>query len=192
MALTDRLINAARVQLPGALDTSFAAELYAVVDEACRDGFIWRETVTVPFVAGQTTYEIMPAGTEIVHVFSVSHATLSMWNVTTEFGTVTLPFTPTAAHASGDPFFVVVALTPALGSTDIEAFLPQDMWSEHHRMLLSGLLSRMMLQPAKPYTNPQLGVGHRAAFRQLLVEARHKARTGGIAGAQLWRFPKFA
>jgi hypothetical protein len=192
MALTDRLINDARTQLPGAIDPALAAELYKVVDEACRDGFIWRETITVPFVEGQTTYEIAPQDTEIVHVFSISHSTYGMYGVTSEFGNVTLPFEVTFAHEVSDPFHVVAALTPTLAATDIESYLPRDMWSEHHRMLLSGLLSRMMLQPVKPYSNPQLGVAHRRAFRQLLVEARHKSRTGGVVGAQLWRFPKFA
>ena len=192
MALTDRLINDARTQLPGAIDAALAAELYKVVDEACRDGWIWRETITVPFVEGVSTYEIAPSDTEIVHVFSISHPTYGMYGVTAEFGNVTLPFEVTFAHEVDDPFHVVAALTPTLAATDIESYLPRDMWSEHHRLLLSGLLSRMMLQPAKPYSNPQLGMGHRGVFRQLLVEARHKARTGGVVGAQLWRFPKFA
>jgi hypothetical protein len=125
-------------------------------------------------------------------VFSISHSTYGMYGVTSEFGNVTLPFEVTFAHEVSDPFHVVAALTPTLAATDIESYLPRDMWSEHHRMLLSGLLSRMMLQPVKPYSNPQLGVAHRRAFRQLLVEARHKSRTGGVVGAQLWRFPKFA
>jgi hypothetical protein len=192
MAITDRLINAARVQLPGATDPAIAAELYATVDEACREGFIWRETINVPFVAGQATYDITPADTAIVQVLAVSHPTISMSNVTSEFGSVTLPFEVTGAHAADQPFSVVAVLTPSLDATDIESFLPQDMWTTHHRLLFSGVISRMMLQPAKPFSNPQLAVGHRRMFLQLLADARRNAKTDRTPGAQLWRFPRFA
>jgi hypothetical protein len=192
MALTDRLINAARVQLPGATDPAIAAELYTVIDEACRDGFIWRETINTPFVAGQATYAIAPADAEIVQILAVYHPTLDMNGVTVEFGMVTLPFEVTAAHAADQPFAVVAVLTPSLGATDVESFLPQDMWSTHHRLLLSGLISRMMLQPAKPFSNPTYAVGHRRMFLQLLAEARRNAKTDRTPGAQLWRFPRFA
>jgi hypothetical protein len=191
MALTDRLLNSARIQLPGATDPVLGAELLNVVDEFCREGWTWRETITVPFVAGQATYAITPVGTEIVHALSMGHATRSMDDGVFEFGSLTFTgAVVTAADVASGPFYVVAALAPAFGSTDPEALLPSDMWSEHHRALLSGLLGRMMLHPGKPYSNPTLGVKHRQMFNMAKADARHNVRTGGIPGAQQWRFPR--
>ena len=56
--------------------------------------------------------------------------------------------------------------------------------------VLSGLLGRMMSQPAKPYTNMQLSVYHMRRFRDGIARAKVEAMHQNVYRAQSWRFPQ--
>jgi hypothetical protein len=191
MALTDRLFDNMRVRLPGATDNALKLELYNVLDDFCREAFVWRETIDVPLTVGVTEYPITPVGTEIVRVYSIDHTSLDVSNVTFEFGTISFGTAPSAADVAAGSAFVVAALTPAITQgADPENLLPADMWSQWHRAIQAGVLSGMMAQSAKPYSNPQLAVfDHREYVSQKAYAKRH-VDTGGQPGAQLWRFPQ--
>lgn len=199
MALSDRLMNELRATLSGSSDAMLGAMLWNVINDACRDGHIWRETVPVDLVANQNSYVVAPAGTEVLHVFSLGHATID-FNANTalyEFGILTLTMSPTVADVAAGPIYVVTALAPALTALnqspgDIEALIPQDMWSEHHALFYAGVMGKMMAQPAKPYSSPQLAAFHTRTFSGKLADAKHKAATGGVPGAQMWRHNNWA
>lgn len=193
MALQDRLFDDLRVSLPGSTDAAIKQELWATLDDLCRDGHVWRETITVALVVNQDEYLITPAGTEIVHVFAIDHPTLDLTNVTYEYGKILIASDSPLAADTTSPLFVVAALTPSLNpGADVEAWIPSDMWSEHYQTILSGVKARMMAQPAKPYSNPQVAVYHARDYRSRKAVARHRVRTGGVPGAQMWRFPSFS
>jgi hypothetical protein len=192
MALSDRLMDNLRVNLPGATDNAIRIELWNMLDDFCRGSWAWRETIAVTLIAGETEYQITPPGTEIVHAFSVDHATLNVNGASFEFDTLSLPNAPSASDAL-TPAYVIAALVPALSEgADIENLIPADMWSKWHQAFLSGTLARMMAQPAKPYSNPQLAAYHQRCYRPDRAEARRDAATNGVQGAQTWRFPRFA
>jgi hypothetical protein len=192
MALTDRLINDLQVQLPGAIENAIRRELYNTLDDFCRESFAWRETIEIPLVAGTITYSVTPAGTEIVRAYSIDHATLDVHDATYEFGEITFDAVPSVAHVA-TPAYLVAALTPAIGQgADPEALVPGDMWSKWHRAFLAGTLARMMAQSAKPYSNPGIALFHQRVYNQQKAIATHDARSGGIPGAIMWRFPRFA
>src|SRR5688572_17710874 len=97
MAVTDRLMTALRNDLPGATDAQIINKLWEAVNIACREGWVWRETITIPLIAGVTTYNaITPSGTEIVHAISIDHETLDLYDSVYEFGTLVLGTEPTA------------------------------------------------------------------------------------------------
>jgi hypothetical protein len=192
MALSDRLLDNLRVGLPGATDNAIRFELWNAIVDFCREAWAWRETISVPLTAGQTDYTITPAGTDIVSALEVDHPTLNVFGSRYKFGLLVLPRTPTSADV-GEPLYVVAVLSPALDQgADIEALIPTDMWSKWHLTLLSGTFARMMAQPAKPWSNPQLAAYHQRKYQSDRAVARRDVATDGVVGAQLWRFPRFA
>jgi hypothetical protein len=110
-----------------------------------------------------------------------------------DFGTVALETAPTAGEVADGDMYLIAALTPSLDAgADTENLIPSDMWSEHYDLFRAGVLSGMMTQPAKPWTNVQLATFYGRDFSNRLGTARHKMNTGGIPGAQRWRFPRWA
>lgn len=193
MALTDRLMDNLRVKLPGAIDPLIKTELWNTLNDACREGHLWRETIDVPLVEGEVAYEVAPAGAEVVHVYGVSHATLDVTGTVYDNGMVVLRNRTPLFSDTTTPLFVDAALTPSLDAgADIENLIPADMWSTHHNMLVDGVIGRMMGQVAKPYSNPALAAYHLRSYRSQMVEARRRIKTGGIPGAQTWRYPRWA
>jgi hypothetical protein len=191
MAHTDRIMQAARTHLPGAVDAAIELELYNAVDEMCREGRLWRETVSIPFVEDQDTYGVAPDdGAEAIEVYSVSHDGYDLSGALYERGAITLPFLPSASHVADNPFFVVAAFAPSYDATNTEGLIPVDMWTRYRDIIVAGLVSRMMFQPGKPYSNPQLAMLHRRDFTSKLAVARHQMRTNEVPGQQLWQFPR--
>src|SRR5215218_8233139 len=191
MALSDRLMNDLQVQLPGATVNAIRLGLWNMLDDFCREGLAWRETIDVPLTAGDGEYTITPTGTDIVRAYSIDHETLDLTGANYEFGVLTFYNIPTTADALY-PAYVVAALAPAITQgADVENLVPQDMWSKHHRTFLKGTLGLMMAQPAKPYSNPQLAAFHWKGYLSDRAVARRGADTSEVRGAQLWRFPRF-
>jgi hypothetical protein len=193
MAYTDRILATLRTELPGATDEQIKLKLWEVINVACRDGWIWRETITVPLVQGDTTYSPTPSGTEIVQAISIDHETLDMTDSVYEWGVLTLGTAPTAGDVSAGDLFMVAVLAPALDSgDDMEALLPTDMWSKHHELLKNGVIGYMMQQVNRPWSNFQLGTLYRRAFNVRLAEDRRAVDTGNIQGGQRWLYPRWA
>ncbi len=184
-------MNDVQVKTPGSTVNAIRMEVWNMLDDFCREGLAWRETISVPLTAGVSEYVITPAGTEIVRVYSVDHASLDLTGVLYDFGTLVFKTAPTASDA-GAPAYVVAALAPAITQgADIENLVPSDMWSKHHRTFLKGTLGLMMSQAAKPYSNPQLAAFHWRGYLSDRAVARRGADTNDIPGAQIWAYPRF-
>jgi hypothetical protein len=84
-----------------------------------------------------------------------------------------------------------VALTPA-PSASVDNYLPARLWTKHFQALLDGVLSRMLMQPAKPYSNVTLGTYHAKRFRKFLALARADVEENSTFDGQNWVFPSFA
>src|SRR5215204_3104059 len=179
MALSDRLLNELQVKLVGSTVNLLRFEIWNMLDDFCREGLAWRETIDVILEADQPDYVITPVGTDIVRVFSADHDTLDLTGITYDFGTVSLYTVPTADDV-GTPLHVVTALAPALDQgADIENLIPADMWSKFHRTFVKGVLGLAMAQPAKPYSNPQLAAYYWRGYLSDRAVARREADTSG-------------
>jgi hypothetical protein len=191
MALSDRLVNEVQFKCPGSTLNAIRMEVWNMLDDFCREGLAWRETITVPLTAGDPSYTIAVTGAEIVRAYSVDHATMDLTGAVYEFGTLQLEKSPTVTEAA-TPVYIVVALSPAIAQgADIENLVPTDMWTKFHRTFVKGTLGLMMAQAAKPYSNPQLAAFHWRGYLSDRDVARRGADTDDIPGAQLWRFPRF-
>jgi hypothetical protein len=192
MALNDRLFASLRTDLIGVTDPLLTSKLWEVIQTMCREGWLWRETIEVTLSADDSTYTLAPAGAEVVHVISLDHETLDLYDSVYEFGVLTLGTAPTAGDAA-EPLYVSTVLTPSLtAGEDVENLIPEDMWSEHFDLMRRGMLAEFLGMPAKPWTNPQLAAFYYRDFRGKLATARRKVEVGNVRGGQLWRFPKWA
>jgi hypothetical protein len=193
MTLVTRLYDNIRLMCPGVLDQVIDIELWNTIDEFCRVSDAWRETAPIALVAGDDLYTIKPAGAEVIEVQGIVHPTLDTSGVVYELGEVGFSSVPTADDVAAGPFFVTMTLTPSLDAgTDVENWIPGDLWSQYYQAFLSGTAARLMGQPAKPYSNPNLSVFHARRFRNFMAQARYEVEAGSVKGAQFWSFPKWA
>lgn len=84
-----------------------------------------------------------------------------------------------------------VALTVA-DPTDGDGipFMPDWFVQKYQATFLDGLLSKVMVHPAKPYTNEKGAAFHGRQFLSGIGTARMEARHGSVYGAQRWTFPQ--
>lgn len=190
---TDKLMGNLRAQLVNAKDSQIKQALFNVIMDACTRGYIWVEEVPVSFKPGQRVANIVPADTQIVLVQNFYHSSEDMTGIQYDNGNVAL-----AADAVDgrflEPMLVTMALAP-LATADPELpnqWIPYDLWSKHYTLLLNGVLAFMMLQPAKPFSNPALGQLHSRLYARDLNNATITQKDRGIPTRQHWRFPRFA
>jgi hypothetical protein len=192
MPLYDRLMTEVRNVLPGVSEPVIKGELWEVLNDMCRDAYVWRESVTITPVADQTQYVVSVPEAIIVQTFSISHETMSIRGAVFEFDTLTLMAAPTAADVAAGDIYLAVALAPSLTpNADMEQWIPSDLWATLHQAFVAGIKARMFAQPAKPYSNMALAQFHHREFKSLKTIERQRAATGNTVGARRWGFPQF-
>lgn len=189
---TDNLLDTLRLHLPGSLDGVIRLELFNTIDEFCRTSDAYRQVLQITLVEGTSNYIITPpSNTAIARVISVAHKTMGLaWTVYDPASdTLLLSSTPTANDVA-ETLFVTVSLTPVqAGLSNLDDWLPSDMWQNNYQAILDGTLSRMMVHYAKPYSSKDLAVYHAHRFRNAMALARNEANTGPVRGAQTWMYP---
>jgi hypothetical protein len=193
MAVTDRLLTSLRNDLPGATDAQIIAKLWEVVNIACREGWVWRETIAIPLTEGDMTYYPTPAGSDIVQALSIDHETLDLTDTVYEYGLLQLGTEPSAADVAAGNMYMVAVLAPSLDAgQDPEPLIPEDMWTTMYDMWWKGTMGLMMVQLNRPWTNPGLAQIYYRAFKAKLAEERRRVDLGGVVGGQKWTYPKWA
>lgn len=176
-----------RTQLPGCKDSQIRQEVFNTIDEACRTVRLWTQFVPITLVPLQPTYTMVaPAGGEVLDVIDVEHPTMPLGD--TVFDPVSkmldLGRDPDAIDLP-QPAFAHLQIVP-LRTNDPTTYLPGNLWSQHHQLLLDGVLGRMMAQAAKPYSSPKLAEYHLRRFRNALQQVRIATTGGGTS----WHFPR--
>lgn len=69
-------------------------------------------------------------------------------------------------------------------------FMPDWFVQKYQEAFLDGLLSKVMVHPAKPYTNKEAAAFHGRKFLSGIGTARMEARHGSVYGAQRWAYPQ--
>jgi len=83
---------------------------------------------------------------------------------------------------------VILALRPDC----IDAPLGDDAWAMWFDTFLAGTLSRLFMQPGKPYSDAQMGKLQALMFRHGVVQARAHVQSGYITEGVSWSFPYYA
>jgi len=195
----NRLIDNARIRLPGAVDTSILIELFSVLDEFFKSSNIWQEEIslevqpsTTNFFQDQTpyTHDVVPTQGSIVRLIGVYNGQGSPVPATMRVpGSIVIVPAPT----SPETYTAVLSITVSDPVTrDGYPQFPDWVMERYGGELLDGLLGRMMSQIAKPYTSTAVATVHLRKFRQAIAAARVDARRQNVYRAQPWRFPGFA
>lgn len=190
----DRLMNTVRPRLPGALDDAIRLELFNVCLEFFRLSGAWRDVVVIEVPARSQQVEIFLSAGRVERLFGVfevepdeSMGRAIRGATLTEDNALRLPFAPTA-----DGFYgVQVALTVTDPLTrDAYPIVPASIIQRYHEALVDGVLSMMMSQPSKPYSNTQMAMYHKRRFSGGASRARNALHTGNTLGSQNWSFPQ--
>lgn len=190
MATADltRLMNNARIKLPGALDSTIQLELFATVEEFLASTNAWIEDINFAVTPASKSYQITPTDGVINRLISVvdsggatQHAIMSIP------GTIQLQFSP----SKSDTFTARVAktVTDPVDSGGYPVF-PDWILEKYGSDMLDGVLGRMMGQIAKPYSSPSIAMYHLRKFEKGVNRARAEVSHGNLYRAQNWRFPQ--
>lgn len=187
----DRLMDTARPHLPGAVDNAMRQELFSVCQEFFGESNSWRETIDFTLKAGDKTAEIMPyTGTikRLLYVKDTSKIPVLGVTLTDPVqGELTFPFT--ATNDTG--YLATVALiTSDPISRDAFPIVPYDLMTLYWREIMWGLLSQMMIQPNKPYTNLNGAAFYLSKFKGGTARARNRTDAGNTKNSQTWAFPQ--
>jgi hypothetical protein len=196
--VTERLIKNARVSLPGSLDDAILLELFNVLDQFFRESGIWTEVIPFSVQPGDpvgTVYYIEPESVStIVRLYNVANTDGIRQRAAMSIpGEVTFLTPPPNQEPLGQPYYYTAHVTLSIVDPvqrDGYPEFPEWTLEKYGTGILSGLLGRMMAQPAKPYTNPQLAASHLAAFRRTISVAATESLHRNLNNAQAWVYPR--
>lgn len=193
----NRLMDNARIKLPGALDGVLQMEMVNVLNEFLNGSNIWTEDIPFGVTPTSDTYLENPTAWTYTIVPTRGSINRLMALVTSDG----LPV-PAGMEIPGD---VVLGRQPSEADTYTarvslvlgdqmtkEGYpdFPQWLLSKYYADILDGLLGAMMGQLAKPYSNPQLAQYHMRRFRSAISQAKVEAQHQNVYRGQSWRFPQ--
>lgn len=199
MATADmnRLIDLAKIRLPGALDTALQMELFAVMDEFFIASNLWTDDISFVVVPTSAThledpdaftYPVAPAQGTIHRLLGVVNSQNVLQAATMAIpGEIVIKNSPNET----DTYTARLALTVTDPVTS-EGYpqFPDWVMNRYGTDILDGLLGRMMSQIAKPYSAPNMALTHLKKFRSSTMSAKVDAQHKNIFGGQSWRFPQ--
>jgi hypothetical protein len=178
------------VHVPGALDSVIKLEMFNTITEFLERSHAWNTSFSMPVSAGVSEYDVsdeVPSGARIAHLLVVLYPTGG-----TVPAKLTLPATIGIATAPSfaETYTVHVSFT-ATDPVDAEGVpvVPSAIIERYLAGIVDGTLSRLFMQPAKPYTSETLGIFHGRKFSSAVAQAHTEAQRRWTYGTQAWRFP---
>ncbi|MDE2106487.1 MAG: hypothetical protein KGL39_55245 [Patescibacteria group bacterium] len=193
----NRIMDTARINLPGALDANIQNELFYTLNEFFQDSNIWYEDVDFPVVPATGSYATNPSGfTYTINPTSGSITRLiGVGNVQGGMVTASMPVTGSIVLLNSPPsastYTARVALTVDDPVTkDGYPVCPEWVLNKYNNNITDGVIARMMMQKAKPYTDLKLAAVRYKSFRAGVSQARVEAQHQNVYRRQSWRFPQ--
>lgn len=193
----NRLMDNVRIRTPGALDATIKFELFSVLNEFFQDSNIWYEDLTFAVTPSTLTYlqdptvftfTLVPTmGTPNRLMFVMNSDGLQQAAYMPVPGDVILRELPSSA----DTYTARLGLTVTDPVTR-EGYPEFPAWilNKYGNDILDGVLSRMMAQVAKPYSNPTMAQYHARKFKGAVSQAKVEAQHQNVYRGQSWRFPQ--
>lgn len=186
----NRIMDNLRVRLPGAIDDTIRLELFNALNEFFQGSNLWQEEIELNITAGTTNYDLSPStNARVVRLMGLRNSNDLPVRGAIDIKTDELELFETPTQATS--FYATVALT-IKDPVNSEGFPVVPAWivGIYQPVIIDGTLSRLMSQPAKPYTNNQLAIVHERRFLSAIGLARAEAQRRYSYGAQSWRFPQ--
>jgi len=191
-AILTRIVNNAKVHLPGAIQDGIQYELYNVLDELLSASDIWTEDIPFETMPQVADYDIVPVTGRIVNLINCWYdgSTIQTGSISAVMpvpGWLQLALAP----SEGKECWVKISLT-VLDPVTRAGFPQCPTWilERYHDAISSGLIYKLALQPNKPWSNSELGVLHGQRFRNQIGQAKVDYLHAHTRGAQRWRYPQ--
>lgn len=185
---TNRIMDQAKIRLPGAIDAALLLEFYSVLKEFFGKSNAWREEIEFTTVAGQRDYSLVAPAGVVNRLFGVLNADKAVVPASMALpGEVVLGSDPEGGHTL--TAFTALNVSDSTATSDFPVY-PEWIVDKYHEVFLDGLLGKMMSQIAKPYTSPPMALMHLRAFRFGVNQARSEAIRANVYAAQPWGFPR--
>lgn len=198
IAIVNRIFDSAKIRLPGALDSALLLEFYSLVDDFLRNTNLWKELLPFTATPASDPYVVDPSAYTFTITPPTSSIPILLLGVYDENEVpyhATMPVTSEVVleqpPSSSRTLYAHVALTimePA--ELDGLSSVPDWIMERYWDMLRDGLIGRMMTQPGKPYSSPQMGLMHLRSYNAKRASARVEAMRQNRYGAQTWHFPQ--
>jgi hypothetical protein len=193
-ATVTRIFDTARLRLPGATDGVMQLEFMNMVQDFCITTSAWVDATDVKLEPQVNLYDLVPpdANGDIKRIMYVENLdreapqwTAPAWMPVP--GVMQIGFIPQAEQ----DIVVYVALQPnELGCKQSIPAVPDWLFTDYTQTLTDGLISNMLVQPAKPYSNPQMGQFYLKRYISGKSTARIQAENGRRMSGQRWTFPQ--
>lgn len=194
----DRVLNQARVELPGTSDAALKASLFEVFTDFFDWSDCWREsipfTVLPPTQTNPTAvlnYNIATSEGQIIRLLGVLDPnSVPQSAIMPTQGTITLQNAPNQQQGTLTYTAVVSKNVVLPNAKDDFPLVPDFVLTRYPTVIIAGLKAKMMIQKAKPYSDPQMARIHWATFQNGWVQAKNDAEKANTVGAQAWRYPQ--
>lgn len=191
-------------RVSGLSDDALAIELGNAMQHFLQMTHVWRETVEVNLIAGQTRYKVSPRASQyaqvnyIINVEAderplrplggdfISRGTWGHYKVEDSFDEIELSTAPTTTKAQG--LKVVVGLTLKPDKLD----MPRELIDRYFEALIAGTQARLYETPNKPYTNLDEAKRCRREFLADVSRTRRAVNAGNVKGSPPWAFNRQA
>lgn len=186
----NRILNNARVHLPGVLDNAMKYEFFNVLDEFLKTTGLWKEEVTFAVTTTKVEYVLVPTAGTIVRLIGVQNSDEIKVNATME----TPPYVVFDIEPQEVDTYtakVVLTVTDPI-KNDGFPVIPEWILIKYLDELTDGLKARMMAQPKKPYSDERMGIYNLRRFRNAMAIAASDADHMHLQGGQSWAFPRWA
>jgi hypothetical protein len=184
------LVDRCRVEMIGATQAMILLKLYDTLNEFFNDSSIWQEVLAGNFIGNITRYYLVPqhepAGV-IIRLDGVYD-----YN---GFGVPSLmpepPFLQLAYPANQpNPAYVRVVKTCAVPPLGEAPHVPYWVFDQYEPYLFAGLMSKMQIQPDRPYTDVKAAQVNHYKFREGVMNARVNALRRNTFGRNTWVYPQ--
>lgn len=184
----DRLMTTIRPHLPGAIDEAIRQELFMTCLQFFKDSDAWQEALDIVLAPGETSADVFPYAGRINRLMSVLDDGRGIRGaIMPVIGTVVLPF-PANTQSTYQAVCSITVADPL--TRDAYPIVPYELVERYTEELMHGILSRMMAQPSKPYTNVSLAQFYMTKFRSGISRAKNANKIGNTAGSQAWTYPQ--
>ena len=194
-----RLMDSARIQLPGALQGAMNLAFFDVLKHFLQRTNAWQDEITFSATPSVWDYALTPNQTATINRLlwvEGARATTQDASGPIQNGYLTQPgqaanLRIATPPSSAETWYAHVAYSVAdpTGGEGVPS-VPDWLIEKYQDVLQEGLLERMMIQPAKPYANAQGAMLHGRRYRQGAILARAEVKHGFVSGANNWTFPQ--